>query len=265
MLGDDLAGQINDEVLADLNGSRAFRGVDIEIVQLDRLAREVRDDPTAFGFYADLQAFPVVTDPDDPTAVGLDPMGFDADQFVRDVEAVYKRIGRCVVAVSEGIHDADGAPMAAKLAEMQGHHVERDAHGNVQLSGSGALADFLAQAVKDYMGRKTRVRADTYGYLQRSFAGVVSENDAIEARAAGFKAAELATSGLRSGSVAIQRKPVEGYEIEYNRIELADVAAKTRHLPKDWIVGGNDISDKFVEYAAPIVGDLPVVERVDGW
>ncbi|MSU89683.1 hypothetical protein GE300_08635 [Rhodobacteraceae bacterium 2CG4] len=81
-LGDDLAGQINDEVLADLNGSRAFRGVDIEIVQLDRLAREVRDDPTAFGFYADLQAFPVVTDPDDPTAVGLDPMGFDADQFV---------------------------------------------------------------------------------------------------------------------------------------------------------------------------------------
>ena len=202
---------------------------------------------------------------DGPHLVYVPEADFDADKFVKDVAEVYDRIGRCVVAVSEGIHDKDGTAMAAKLAEMQGHRVERDAHGNVQLSGSGALADFLAQAVKDYMGRRTRVRADTYGYLQRSFAGVVSENDAIEARAAGRKAAELATSGVRAGSIAIQRVPADEYKVEYNRIELSDVAAKTRHLPTEWIIDGNDISQAFIDYAAPIVGELPVTERVDGW
>ena len=155
--------------------------------------------------------------------------------------------------------------MAQKLAAMQGKEVEKDAHGNIQLSGSGALADFLAAAVKDHLGEGARVRADTFGYLQRSFAGLVSENDAKEARAAGAKAAELACSGIPNGSIAIQRAEGEGYNIEYNRIELTDVAAKTQHLPTEWIVNGNDISEDFVKYAAPIVGELPVTERVDGW
>lgn len=202
---------------------------------------------------------------DGPHLVYVPEADFDADQFCKDVEAKVKEIGRCVVAVSEGIHDKDGTPMAQKLAAMQGKEIEKDAHGNVQLSGSGALADFLAAAVKAHLGEGARVRADTFGYLQRSFAGLVSENDATEARAAGAKAAELATSGVPNGSIAIQRKAGEGYEIEYNRIELTDVAAKTKHLPTEWIVNGNDISDDFVKYAAPIVGELPVTERIDGF
>lgn len=201
---------------------------------------------------------------DGPHLVYVPEADFDADQFCKDVEAKLNEIGRCVVAISEGIHDKDGTPMAQKLAEMQGKEVEKDAHGNVQLSGSGALADFLAAAVKTHLGEGARVRADTFGYLQRSFAGLVSDNDASEARAAGAKAAELATSGIRNGSIAIQRVEGDGYKVEYNRIELTDVAAKTKHLPTEWIVNGNDISDDFVKYAAPIVGDLPVTERVDG-
>ena len=202
---------------------------------------------------------------DGPHLVYVPEADFDADQFCKDVEAKVKEIGRCVVAVSEGIHDKDGTPMAQKLAEMQGKEVEKDAHGNIQLSGSGALADFLAAAVKNHLGEGARVRADTFGYLQRSFAGVFSENDATEARAAGAKAAELATSGIANGSIAIQRVDGDEYKVEYNRIELTDVAAKTQHLPTEWIVNGNDISDDFVKYAAPIVGDLPVTERADGW
>ena len=201
---------------------------------------------------------------DGPHLVYVPEADFDADQFVKDVEAKVKEIGRCVVAVSEGIHDQEGTPMAAKLAQMQGKEVEKDAHGNLQLSGSGALADFLAAAVKAHLGEGARVRADTFGYLQRSFAGLVSENDAKEARAAGAKAAELATSGVPNGSIAIQRVAGDAYQVEDNRIELTDVAAKTKHLPTQWIVNGNDISQAFIDYAAPIVGELPVTERVDG-
>ena len=74
------------------------------------------------------------------------------------------RLGRCVVAVSEGIHDSSGRLIADAVGE-------EDAFGNVQLSGSGALGDLLAKTVKDGLGTKTRVRADTFGYLQRAFLG----------------------------------------------------------------------------------------------
>ncbi len=195
-----------------------------------------------------------------PHLVYVPEANFDSVKFCEDVERIYSKLGRCLIAVSEGIHDADGTPMAAKLAIQQGHHVERDAHGNVQLSGSGALGDFLSQEIKNYMGKKTRVRADTFGYLQRCFVGCVSKTDQVEARAAGRTAAELAMSGDIDGSIAIQRTSDEPYTVEYNRIELGDVAAKTRHLPEDWIVDGNNISEKFVQYATPIVGPLPPVE-----
>jgi len=199
---------------------------------------------------------------DGPHLVYVPEVEFNEDKFLADVERVYTKHGRCLIAVSEGIHDASGEPMVTKLAS----DVEKDAHGNVQLSGTGALGDLLADLVKDKLGQKLnqklRVRADTFGYLQRCFVGCVSEVDQREARAAGNKAAELAlTSEHPDGSIAIQRVSDEPYTVELKRIELSDVAAKTRTLPPEWIVDGCDISDEFKAYLAPIVGELPVVDR----
>lgn len=197
---------------------------------------------------------------DGPHLVYVPEATFDLDKFKADVAEVYGRLGRCLIAVSEGIHDKDGTAMAAKLAAS----VEKDAHGNVQLSGTGALGDHLANALKDHLGKDTRVRADTFGYLQRCFAGCVSATDATEARMAGRKAAELALSGDLDGSIAIQRVSNKPYEVEYKRIELSDVAAKTQTLDPKYIVNGNNIDPSFRDYLAPIVGDLPVVESLRG-
>ncbi len=79
---------------------------------------------------------------DGPHLVYVPEATFDLDKFKADVAEVYGRLGRCLIAVSEGIHDKDGTPMASKLAA----DVEKDAHGNVQLSGTGALGDHLANA-----------------------------------------------------------------------------------------------------------------------
>ncbi len=195
-----------------------------------------------------------------PHLVYVPEVPFSIPKFTEDVERIYTKLGRCVIAVSEGIHDQQGNPIAAKLAEQQGHHVERDAHGNVQLSGSGALGDFMSQAIKDYLGKKTRVRADTFGYMQRCFAGCASKTDQLEAREAGRAAARASLSGDLDGSIAVQRLSDEPYRVEYKRIELADVAAKTRTLPLDYLVDDNNIHDSFHKYAAPIVGELPHVE-----
>ena len=105
----------------------------------------------------------------------------------RDVKAAMEKHGRCLVAVSEGVLDKDGKPFMTKLSGSK----EADAHGNVQLSGSGALGDMLSDLVKEKLKIK-RVRADTLGYAQRSYLGVVSDVDAHEAREVGEKAAQFA-------------------------------------------------------------------------
>ncbi|MBW2500394.1 MAG: 6-phosphofructokinase [Deltaproteobacteria bacterium] len=190
---------------------------------------------------------------DGPHLIYVPEAAFDIDRFVADVDRVYTRLGRCVIAASEGIHDAEGTPIAVKLAE----NVEKDAHGNVQLSGTGALGDYLSRLIKDRLGGKLRVRADTFGYLQRSFVGCVSEVDQHEARQAARRAAELAVEGCEEGSIAIRRTSDDPYAVSYDRIELSEVAAKTRTLPQEMIVDGHDIAPDFLRYAGPLVGELP--------
>lgn len=195
---------------------------------------------------------------DGPHLVYVPEVSFDVDRFVEDVGRIYEREGRCLIAVSEGIHDEGGTPIAVKLAE----HVERDSHGNVQLSGSGTLGDYLADLVKSRLGGNLRVRSDTFGYLQRSFPGCVSAVDRKEAREVGREAARLALEGATEGSIAIHRVGDDPYRVEYRHLELGDVAGRTRKLDTQFIVDGHDIADSFRGYIEPLAGELPAVERL---
>ena len=196
--------------------------------------------------------------PDDgPHLIYLPERTFLIEQFLADVKAVYDRLGRCIVAVSEGIHDAAGTPIATQLAKS----VERDAHGNVQLSGTGALADLLCDEIRDKLKIK-RVRGDTFGYLQRSFLGCVSDVDAREAREAGQRAVQFAMLGEQDGSVAIRR--TGDYEASFVLQPLEAVAARTRTMDDKLIAPrGNDITDAFRHYLQPLLGGgLPEVARL---
>ncbi|MBQ9693138.1 MAG: diphosphate--fructose-6-phosphate 1-phosphotransferase, partial [Kiritimatiellae bacterium] len=104
-------------------------------------------------------------DPDDgPHLVYVPERPFTVDGFVNDVAACMQRYGRCVVAVSEGIRGADGRAIAESFS------TETDAHGNVQLT-SGALGENLAAVIRECLKIK-RVRADTFGFIQRCFVGI---------------------------------------------------------------------------------------------
>jgi 6-phosphofructokinase 1 len=178
------------------------------------------------------------------------------DKFLSDVEGVYKQLGRCVVAMSEGICDVDGVVWTKKIPALD----EVDAHGNVQLSGTGALADYFAAQVRGKMGVK-RVRADTFGYLQRSFAGLQSSVDVKEARQCGRMAVKFAMKE-NSGSVAIKRLGNgTDYKVELFRTELKNVAEKTKSMPDEFInAEGNGVTDAFIEYAMPLTGGVPKSE-----
>ena len=187
--------------------------------------------------------------PDDgPHLIYLPERTFILEKFLADVKATYERFGRCVIAVSEGIHDASGAPIASLLAK----DLEHDAHGNVQLSGTGALADLLCEEIKAKLNIK-RVRGDTFGYLQRSFIGCVSDVDQREAREVGEKAVQFAMWGERDGSVAIKRTGY--YSVEYELLALDAVAGKTRTMEDEFIAAsGTDITDAFRLYLRPLLG-----------
>jgi 6-phosphofructokinase len=185
---------------------------------------------------------------DGPHLVYLPERAFDTERFLADVDRVFSKHGLCTIAVSEGISDKDGNPVITKLMGE-----ERDAHGNVQLSGTGALGDLLSDAVKKGLGLK-RVRSDTFGYLQRSFLGCRSDRDAREAREVGEKAVQFAMWDNVDGSVAI-RRPVLDYGVDYELVPLENVAGKTRHMPDEFInAEGNGVTQAFHAYCRPLLG-----------
>ncbi len=204
--------------------------------------------------------------PDDgPHLIYLPERVFDSEKFLSDVKKTYDKYGRCVVAVSEGISDKDGNPIITTLTDT----VERDAHGNVQLSGTGALGDLLVDLVKEKLNIK-RVRSDTFGYLQRSFMGCVSDVDQIEAREVGQRAVQYALLYDLEGSVTIHR--VGDYAVDYQLTEIKEIAALTKLMPDEFInEEGNHVTEAFRSYARPLLGSnmpkaarcrAPLVEKI---
>jgi ATP-dependent phosphofructokinase / diphosphate-dependent phosphofructokinase len=211
------------------------------------------------GFLTAAAALARTQSDDGPHLIYVPERVFEIDKFLADVKAMHDKHGRCVVAVSEGIHDASGEAIASKLSAS----VERDAHGNVQLSGTGALADLLCDEIKARLGIK-RVRGDTFGYLQRSFLGCVSDVDALEARDVGERAVQYALLQGQVGSVAIRR--IGDYAVEYALQPLEAVAAKTKVMDDAFInAAGNHVTPAFYDYLRPLLGcNLPHAARLRG-
>ncbi len=217
------------------------------------------------GFLTGAAALGRVYEDDGPHLIYFPERPFVIDQFLADVKAAYEKYGRCIVAVSEGIQDEAGEAIVTKLQE----NVERDAHGNVQLSGTGALGDLLVAEVKAKLGIG-RVRADTLGYMQRSFLGCVSDTDQKEARDVAEKAVQFALIDNKDGSVVMER--VGDYAVDFRLVELHEIAAKTKHMPDAFInAEGNHVTDAFIKYAMPLIGSgfhpgarlkAPMVDRI---
>ncbi len=232
-------------VMGDDLDNRALPGIKIDVI----MGRHA-------GFLTAAAGLAKKREDDGPHLIYVPERPLSVETMLSQVENVYKKYGRCLIAVSEGVTDVDGKTYAEKIAE----NAERDAHGNVQLSGTGALADYLAGKIKGGLGVK-RVRADTFGYLQRSFPGLQSDTDVDEARRCGREAVEYSKQ-FQSGSVAMKRTGNgKDYGVELFRTDLENVAEHTKEMADEWInAEGNGITDAFVEYASPLVGELPKTE-----
>ena len=197
------------------------------------------------------------TEEDGPHLVYVPEKVFNIDKFLKEVKEVYDSLGRCVVAVSEGIHNEKGEYFLQTYASKTGSGIagKKDSHGNVQLSGSGALGDTLSNIVLDHI-EGTRVRADTFGYLQRSFLADVSEVDAEEAERVGQHAV-VASKNIQNGSVILKRQLSDTYSCDVDIAELDRVAKHTKDMPKEFLDESKSyITNEFFEYAMPLTGGI---------
>ena len=197
------------------------------------------------------------TEEDGPHLVYLPEKVFDIDVFLKEVKEVYDALGRCVIAVSEGIHNAEGEYFLQTYASETGSGLagQKDSHGNIQLSGSGALGDTLTNIVSEHIDG-ARVRADTFGYLQRSFLADVSSVDAEEAERVGQHAV-VASKEMQSGSVILKRQFSESYFCDVDVVDLHKVAKYTKDMPEEFIEQDKPyVTNEFFEYAMPLTGGI---------
>ena len=176
-----------------------------------------------------------------PDLIYLPETDFDMDSFLADVDKIYKETGKVLVAVSEGIHYADGSFVSeAKTSATDGF-------GHAQLGG---LAAHLADVVKNRLGCKVR--------------GVELSPDAKEAEAAGAKAVHAALEGITDKMVAFERATDENgnYVCNFKLIPLSDVANYEKKVPIEWInESHNGVKHEFIDYVLPLIQGEPEIPR----
>ena len=183
-----------------------------------------------------------------PDLVYLPEVDFDMDKFLADVDRIYKEKGNCMVAVSEGIHYADGSFVSeAKTSATDGF-------GHAQLGG---LAAMLADAVKQKTGAK--VRGIELSLLQRCGAHLASHVDVEEAKMAGRVAVESAVAGNTDKMVAFKCSRVGGKYTCETVLEPLDIVANfEKKVPREWInAAGNGVEQAFIDYALPLIQGEP--------
>ena len=190
-----------------------------------------------------------------PDLVYLPEVDFDMERFFADVHRVYEQKNSVLIAVSEGIHYADGSFVSEAKASAT------DGFGHAQLGG---LAARLAQALKER--EHAKVRGIELSLLQRAGAHLASQTDIDEAFAAGKTAVEAAIAGETGKMVALMREMVDGkYTCRMELIPLADVANYEKKVPVEWIVPeGNNVTQDFIDYALPLIQGVPEIPVENG-
>jgi ATP-dependent phosphofructokinase / diphosphate-dependent phosphofructokinase len=186
-----------------------------------------------------------------PHIVLLPEAVFDPQRFLDRVQECWDNYGRCVIAASEGIKDAEGNLIAA------GDKV--DAFGNRQLGGVGQT---LAENIEERLGLQARF--NKAGNIQRAGAHCMSEVDADEAYLCGMSAVRAAVAGEHGKMVTLVRESDNPYTCTTGLCDLEAVRGRVKEVPKSWIgADGMSVTEEFLAYVRPIVGPLPEMGILD--
>ena len=191
-----------------------------------------------------------------PDLIYVPETDFDLDKFTADVKKIFDEKGKCIVAVSEGIHDKDGK----FIAEYAAANAKKDAFGHVQLGGTAA---FLVSHLRNHID--TKYRAIEFSLMQRCAAHLASKVDVEEAYAEGCAAVKAAVAGKSNIMVGVVRLPGSTYKTEIKEFPLSECANTEKKLPAEFInAEGNMIEKSFLDYIVPLIEGEHAPEFVRG-
>ena len=188
-----------------------------------------------------------------PQFIYLPEVNFDKDKFVADIKEALAHTNNVIVAVSEGIHDADGSYITSSKAAC-------DQFGHQQLSGAGKALEFI---VKENIGVK--VRSVEVNVLQRCASHRASLTDIEESFAQGKKGVTIAAEGVTASMVCLKRISNDPYQVEYTYSAIKDIANEAKSVPREWINdAGNDVKPELIEYLKPLIQGETAVAYKNG-
>ncbi len=195
-----------------------------------------------------------------PDLVYLPEVDFDLDAFLADVSRIYNKRGKCIIAVSEGIHDREGK----LIAEYGAQSAAVDSFGHKQLGG---LAATLVAIVRERLG-VSKIRGIELSLLQRCAAHSASETDVQESFLSGQKAVEYAAvAGVTDKMVGLERSFDKNgdYVCNIKLVELTEAANTEKKVPLEWInARGNGVTSEFIDYVKPLIQGSPKLVYENG-
>ncbi len=190
------------------------------------------------------------TEEDPPHILCLPERPFDRKKFLQDVKRCYDKFGWVSIVCGEGIKYEDGTPVSASQI--------KDKFGNIEYGAMGgtSVAIVLHRMISEEFGFRGEFQITES--LPMSAADRVVELDREEAYICGKRAVELSAEGISGVMVTIVRESDEPYKSTTGTVLLEEVAAKAKPMPDDFInEEGNFITDEFIKYAKPLIGELP--------
>ena len=188
-----------------------------------------------------------------PQLIYLPEVTFDKTQFIEDIKKLLEKTTNIVVAVSEGIRDAEGSYISATSAA-------NDKFGHAQLSGAGKCLELL---VKQELGIKCR--SVELNIPQRCAAHIASATDLKESMELGEKAVEYTLAGETGFMPVINRVADKPYSYNISLGDLDEIANQARSVPREWInEKGNDIKQELTNYMLPLIQGEVEVAYKDG-
>jgi len=179
-----------------------------------------------------------------PDYIYLPERAFSLDDFLDDVKRALEIHPNVVIAVSEGLRDADGVYVGERSQSGVA-----DVFGHKYLSGTGKALELY---VKEKIGCK--VRSVELNISQRCAAHIASKTDIDEAFEVGSAAACAAISGATGCMMSIERISSEPYAVTYAPKEIASIANAVKTVPDEYInAEGNNVTDSALTYILPLI------------
>ena len=202
------------------------------------------------GWLAAATAMAKKREEDAPHLIYAPEFTFDRNRFLEDVETCIKKYGWVSVVCGEGLKYSDGRPVSASTTIDKFSNVEFGAMGGVSVGIN------LHKMINEEFGYRGEFQI-TESLIMSDFVRSVNI-DLDEAYKCGIEAVRLAERGISGFMVSIERISDNPYEISFGRVPLNDVAIAAKPMPLDYFNReGNFVSEAFISYMKPLVGELP--------